>query len=219
VHEWAADQMPHGHVAITLTWIKALRRVATMGEQELADDEMVYLFEDDVRVINMAPGTDLTTMVGVPSDVELLDLGKGATAVDYTREGGGAFFHTFGGALVHALALSRRGAQKALAVFEPSFYATIDVILLSHLAGFKFEYTTRWSESATGSATPMEFKAIFEKNGYDYMAKKRDIVGYTLEPCIFAQTSFSSAAQCKVHTKPLDWGTKGSKTQQHGKVL
>ena len=64
----------------------------------------------------------------------------------------------------------------------------------------------------------MEFKAIFEKNGYDYMAKKRDIIGYTMEPCIFTQTSFSSSAQCKVHVKPLDWGTKGSKTLQHGNV-
>ena len=135
VDEKAADQMPHGHVAITLTWIKALRRVATMSTEELADDDFVYLFEDDVRVINMAPGTDLTLIKGVPADAELLDLGKGARAEVYSAADGGSFFHTFGGALVHALALSRRGARKALAIFEPSFYATIDVVLLSHLKG------------------------------------------------------------------------------------
>eukprot|EP00937_MAST-01D_sp_MAST-1D-sp2_P006398 g6398.t1 len=220
VDEKAADQMPHGHVAITATWIKALRRVVAMPEAELGEGEMVYIFEDDVRVQNAPPGTDFTHMPDVPHDAELLDLGKGEEARSLEAGMGDAtYHHTFGGALVHALAFSRRGAEKALRVLTPAFYATIDVVLLSHLRGFDYKYTTRWSERATGSSTPQQFEAIFKKHGYDYMAKKRDIVGYTLEPCLFTQTSFSAGDQCRVHTKPLDWGTEGSKTQQHGQNI
>jgi hypothetical protein len=86
VDEKAADQMPHGHVALTATFVQAFRRVA-QGEP-LQDDEMVLFFEDDARVINMAQGSDLTTMHKVPVDAEVLDFGKGTGLQPYTAESG-----------------------------------------------------------------------------------------------------------------------------------
>lgn len=194
---------------------------------------MVYIFEDDVRVQNAPPGADLRQMAGVPRDAELLDLGKGREQRQYRGFSGGGggdgdanggggkdallgFFHTFGGALTHALAVSRRGAEKALHVLgPPGFYATIDVTLLSHLRGFDWHFVTHWTETAVGNAGPQRFQEIFEKHGYDYNAKPRDIAGYSLEPCLFTQTSFSASAQCAVHTPPLDWG---SKSERHSTV-
>eukprot|EP00936_MAST-01D_sp_MAST-1D-sp1_P001465 g1465.t1 len=226
----AADKMPHGHAALTATWVRALQRVVDMPAEALGEDDMVYIFEDDVRVQNTLVGADLRQMAGVPRDAELLDLGKGQERRQYRGFSGGSsgsdssgatlgFFHTFGGALTHALAVSRRGAEKALRVLgPPGFYATIDVTLLSHLRGFDWHYVTRWTETAVGNAGPQRFQEIFENHGYDYNAKPRDISGYSLEPCLFTQTSYSASAQCVVHTPPQDWGSKSERhtTVQQG---
>jgi hypothetical protein len=75
----------------------------------------------------------------------------------------------------------------------------LSIIITFYMTHYtQFNYETIWSKTAKGSVSPQTFRQKFAMNGYDFDTKRRDIVAYTMDPCIFTQTSFSTSEQCKV---------------------
>jgi hypothetical protein len=94
-----------------------MRKELTIGLLEVCDkmaageDEWAWVFEDDVRFCNCVSEQDLTELLHVPLDAELVSPSRGTFEHVYVKHNA-TYSVTWGGGLNHALILSKAACRK-----------------------------------------------------------------------------------------------------------
>lgn len=163
----------NGYVSFNFAWYSVIDQIAN------GDDEWVYVFEDDARVVNVELGYDLTTFV-IPLDADCITWGTGYDVV-YGSENH-KYIPRRGGGMAHALAISRQGAQKLLLAMTPLTHA-FDITLPICGCAWVHEVTEHQTKENLDIAD-----SIHQKFGLE-LAKKEPCLNIYYSVRLFEQTS------------------------------